>query len=177
MTKGCGYAPNGWVCKSVKGIDGCNAYERHLTCNNPSTLEIYELVSFCTPVCVYVNYGNDVIYIYANGASVCSASTKRHVSRFLKRHGFNDTSIHTICTMVNGLPYDNFMRFETDPDTLSNNQITGGVWLASNLLPPSEYASYDGRLELYVPRFGFYGKNDCWVEGGGKAGFKCFKRR
>lgn len=176
MTKGCGYAPNGWVCKSVKGIDGCNAYERNLTCNNPSNLEVYELISFCTPVCVYVNYGNDVVYIYANGASVCSASTKRHVSRFLKRHGFNNTSIYKVASMVTGLPYYNFMRFETDPDTLSDDQITGGVWLATNLLPPSEDAYYEGRLELYVPRFGFYGKNGSYVEGGGKAGFKCFKR-
>lgn len=175
MTKGCDYAPNGWFCKSVKGIDSCNAYERHLKCYNPSNLEVYELVSYCTPVCVCVNYGNDIIYVYANGASVCSASTKSHVSRFLKRHGFNETSIHTVSSMVSSLPYDNFMRFETDPDTLSSNQITGGVWLASNLLPPSESTSYNGRLELYVPRFGFY--NDFYyVEGGRKAGFKCFKR-
>lgn len=178
MTKPCNYVPSlEWTCKAVKGVDGCNAYERYLACNNPSNLKVYELISFCTPVCVIASYSDDVTYIYANGASTCSASTKRHVERFLKRHGFNDKSIYTIKQMCQGLGYSMFMRFETDLGTLNsnnNNQITGGVWLESNLMPPSEYLNHAGCIDLYVPRFSFYTKNHALVVGGSKAGFKCF---
>lgn len=171
MIKPCNDAPLHWTCKSVKGLDGCNAYERHLTCDT-SRLETYVLVSYCTPVCTVSVYDGCVDYVYANGASTCSASTKRQVKRFLTRHGFDSNAQYSIASMCNGLAYDNFMRFDID----RNKRITGGTWLECNLTPPTVTVGFGGRLDTYVPRFGFYGRNDYWIEGGKKAGFQCYTR-
>lgn len=172
MNKSCNDAPLYWACKAVKGIDGCNAYERYLTCNNPSRLETYVLVSYCTPVCTISIYDGIPVYVYANGASTCSASTKRHVERFLARHGFDEKAVHTIAGICKGLPYDNFMRFDVD----KSKRIVGGTWLECNLTPPTITVGPGGRLDEYVPRFGFYGGIGFWVNGGREAGFKCFTR-
>lgn len=171
MNKTCNDAPKHWACKSVKGIDGCNAYERHLICET-SRLETYVLISYCTPVCTISVYDGRPDYVYANGASTCSASTKRHVKRFLARHGFDYNAQHTIATMCNGLDYDNFMRFDVD----TNKHVIGGTWLECNLTPPTVTVGSNGRLDMYVPRFGFYGRNDCYVKGGSEGGFKCYTR-
>lgn len=171
MTKPCDYAPTSWECKSVKGIDGCNAYERHLTCDT-GRLETYVLVSYCTPVCTVSVYDGRPDYVYANGASTCSASTKRHVNRFLQRHGFDDNATHTIARMCNGLNYDTFMRFDVD----TNKRVIGGTWLSCNLTPPTVTVGFGGRLDTYVPRFGFYGNTGYWIDGGKKEGFQCFTR-
>lgn len=166
MNKTCDDAPKSWTCISVKGIDGCNAYERHMQ-HDTTRLETYVLVSYCTPVCVISAYNGRPDYLYANGASTCSASTKRHVKRFLLRHGFDDNAQRTVASMCNGLAYDSFMRFDVN----INKRLTGGTWLDCNLTPPTVTVDSNGRLDMYAPRFGFYARNDQWVNGGKKAGF------
>ena len=172
MNLPCNDAPIFWKCRAIKCIDGCNSYERYLTCENPPTLDTYVLVSYCTPVCTISIYSGTPTYIYANGASTCSASTKRHVKRFLLRHGFDENTQNTILNMCNGLPYDNFMRFDVD----TKKHITGGTWLKCNLTPPTVSVGNNGRLNTYTPRFGFYGRNDYYIEGGKAAGFQCYTR-
>ena len=175
MLKACNDAPLHWTCESVKGVDECNAYERHLTCDT-GRLETYVLVSYCTPVCTISVYDGLIDYTYANGASTCSASTKRHVTRFLTRHGFNYSDIHTINSMCNGLPFDIFIRFFVNNNNNNNTRITGGEWLSCNLTPPTVTVGLSGHLDTYVPRFGFHNSTGYWIDGGKKAGFQCYTR-
>lgn len=82
-------------------LDNCNAYVRvyvklqpdYVTCNNPAYEKVYELISYCTPVCrIYMEQIDDdeqpndyepyaIEFAYA---CVCSPTTKRQVNRFIK---------------------------------------------------------------------------------------------
>lgn len=84
----------------VYQLDYCNAYVRvyaklqpdYVSCNNPAYEKIYELVSYCTPVCrIYMEQINvdeqpNIYEPYAIEyafACICSTPTKRQVNRFI----------------------------------------------------------------------------------------------
>lgn len=84
----------------VYQLNSCNAYVRvytklqpdYVTCNNPAYEKIYELISYCTPVCrIYMEQINDneqpndyapyaIEYAFS---CICSPTTKRQVNKFI----------------------------------------------------------------------------------------------
>lgn len=78
----------------------------------------------------------------------------------------------TVLDVVTGLAYDIFMRFDVSP----HKRILGGTWLECNLTPPTVTVGDNGRLNTYTPRFGFYGRNYYYIDGGKAAGFQCYTR-
>ena len=67
----------------AKQLDYCNAYVRKLVRNG--RVVAYELVSYCTPVCV-VSFANDNPVLECSANCTCSNTTRNHVGRFLKEY-------------------------------------------------------------------------------------------
>lgn len=69
----------------VKQLGYCNAFIR--TCINNKFVERIELVSYCTPV-VAIEFNRDgkVHCIECSPAAVCTATTRKHVGRFLNEY-------------------------------------------------------------------------------------------
>lgn len=72
----------------VDNLDYCNAFVRscyHKT-DNGFRLTKRELVSYCTPV-LAISYNGDgsILRLTCAQAATCSATTRKHVSRFLKK--------------------------------------------------------------------------------------------
>lgn len=73
----------------VKQLDYCNAFMRmcYLQYGDGVVLAKRELVSYCTPV-LSIAYRLDgtAKYIICSQNAICSATTRKHVGRFLKRY-------------------------------------------------------------------------------------------
>lgn len=180
MTYSHDYAPRKWQCVAVRPLDGCNAYIRVLKHDSINGLQVQELVSFCTPICVAIFAGHTLTSFYANGAATCSASSKRHFRRFAQSIKLNSNDIERAIALCGAVPYDNFLWFEIEPGKNESYYIERCKFERFGMLPTSETIEHkngNGTIQcrMYVPRFGFYGKNDYWVSGGSEVGFKCFK--
>ena len=72
----------------VKQLDYCNAFVRSCYTNSENSLVLVkrELVSYCTPV-LAIGYGlnGEPLRITCAPAATCSATTRKHVSRFLHK--------------------------------------------------------------------------------------------
>ena len=73
----------------VEQLGYCNAFVRlyYLKDENGLILAKRELVSYCTPV-VAIGYGlnGEPLRVTCAPAATCSATTRKHVGRFLKRY-------------------------------------------------------------------------------------------
>lgn len=72
----------------VQQLDYCNAFVRSCYLNDGESMVLAkrELVSYCTPV-LAIGYGlnGEPLRITCAPAATCSATTRKHVGRFLKR--------------------------------------------------------------------------------------------
>ena len=95
---------------NVQQLDYCNAFERY--CYIDDVLVRIELVSYCTPVvALELDVHQHVYSIECAPAAICSATTRKHVGRFLNEHTTDVTyakvkqALATVpkCNFANGL--------------------------------------------------------------------------
>lgn len=164
----CDYAPNGYICERVQGLDNCNAYIRTIRRDVPTLSSTFELVSYATPVCVYVAAKNTPMFLYVCGAASCSVTTQKHVIRFLEIYGFDYTTTRRVLEVAKAIEYDMFVKFTLTYD----KELSSCEWYKNGKSRPN----CEAFPRRYTPRKGFYNGFGYYVEGGSKEGFKCFKR-
>lgn len=72
----------------IKQLDYCNAFVRSCYLIETDTEPCrVELISYCTPVCAIEYDNNGVTVLEVAPAATCSATTRKHVGRFLNSYG------------------------------------------------------------------------------------------